>query len=364
MKKNKILLLASLMLGTALLANGTNTLKVKAIEGDTYSLVTDASTLKVGDTIILANIDAKVALSTTQNKNNRGFVEISLNENKVASYVSGLQEITLEKGTKDNTWAFNVGDGYLYAASSKNNNLKTEKTLSDNSTWTISISNNNATIKAQGTNTKNLLKYNSNNKLFSCYASGQNDVNIFVKNIAQNKHTLTLKTNSDETTGWSFSLEEGTEFDLSDYIQTKENYIFDGWYDDSDIKYTKITIGTSDVVLNAKWLEDTRTKYSISFKTNDGTDTTFETKIVIENESVVLPETNPARDGYKFTGWYTNSEATEKFDETTKITSDLILYAGWEETSNVTDVLTSGNFTATSTKYCLLYTSPSPRDEQ
>ena len=351
MKKNKILLLASLMLGTALLANGTNTLKVKAIEGDTYSLVTDASTLKVGDTIILANIDAKVALSTTQNKNNRGFVEISLNENKVASYVSGLQEITLEKGTKDNTWAFNVGDGYLYAASSKNNNLKTEKTLSDNSTWTISISNNNATIKAQGTNTKNLLKYNSNNKLFSCYASGQNDVNIFVKNIAQNKHTLTLKTNSDETTGWSFSLEEGTEFDLSDYIPTKENYIFDGWYDDSDIKYTKITIGTSDVVLNAKWLEDTRTKYSISFKTNDGTDTTFETKIVIENESVVLPETNPARDGYKFTGWYTNSEATEKFDETTKITSDLILYAGWEETSNVTDVLTSGNFTATSTKY-------------
>ena len=351
MKKNKILLLASLMLGTALLANGTNTLKVKAIEGDTYSLVTDASTLKIGDTIILGNIDAKVALSTTQNKNNRGIVDISLDENKVASYVSELQEITLEKGIKDNTWAFNVGDGYLYAASSSDNYLKTEKTLSDNSSWTISISNNNATIKAQGTNTRNLLKYNSRSKLFSCYTSGQNDVNIFVKNIVQNKHTLTLKTNSEETTGWSFSLEEGTEFDLSDYIPTKENYIFDGWYDDSDIKYTKITIGTSDVVLNAKWLEDTRTKYSISFKANDGTDTTFETKIVIENESVVLPETNPARDGYKFTGWYTNSEATEKFDETTKITSDLILYAGWEESNIIVDILKSSDLLATSTTY-------------
>ena len=167
----------------------------------------------------------------------------------------------------------------------------------------------------------------------------------------QNKHTLTLKTNSEETTDWSFSIEEGTEFDLSDYIPTKENYIFDGWYDDSDVKYTKITIGTSNVVLNAKWLEDTRTKYSISFKVNDGTDTTFETKIVIENESVVLPETNPARDGYKFTGWYTNSEATEKFDETTKITGDLVLYAGWEETNIIVDILKSSDLLATSTTY-------------
>lgn len=354
MKNNKILLLASLMLGTALLANGTNTLKVKAIEGDTYSLVTDASTLKIGDTIILGNIDAKVALSTTQNKNNRGVVDISLDENKVVSYVSGLQEITLEKGTKDNTWAFNVGDGYLYAASSKSNYLKTEKTLSDDSTWTISISNNNATIKAQGTYTRNIIQYNpaTTGKIFSCYGkANQKSVSIFVKNIVQNKHTLTLKTNSEETTDWSFSIEEGTEFDLSDYIPTKENYIFDGWYDDSDVKYTKITIGTSNVVLNAKWLEDTRTKYSISFKVNDGTDTTFETKIVIENESVVLPETNPARDGYKFTGWYTNSEATEKFDETTKITGDLVLYAGWEETNIIVDILKSSDLLATSTTY-------------
>ena len=93
------------------------------------------------------------------------------------------------------------------------------------------------------------------------------------------------------------------------------------------------------------------TTYSVSFKTNDGTDTTFETKTVIENENVVLPETNPTRNGYKFTGWYTNSEATEKFDETTKITGDLVLYAGWEETNYVSDVLTSENFTAASTTY-------------
>ena len=102
MKKNKILLLVSLMLGSILLANETNSFKVSALEGDTYSLVTDASTLKVGDTIILANMGANVAMSTVQNKNNRGKVSVNINNN-VISYVSGLQEITLGKGLKEST---------------------------------------------------------------------------------------------------------------------------------------------------------------------------------------------------------------------------------------------------------------------
>ena len=352
MKKNKILLLASLMLGTALLANGTNTLKVKAIEGDTYSLVTDASTLKVGDTIILANISSKVAMSTKQNGNNRGSVGVTINNN-VISYVSTLQEVTLGEGTKENTWSFNVGDGYLYAASKKDNYLRTETTLSDNSSWKITISNNNATILAQGTNTKNSLRYNTSNKIFSCYSSGQAAVSIFVKDSVANKHTLTLKLGDEnETIFKKISLEEGEKLDLSGYIPEKDGYIFEGWVDSDGKKCTNVTMGTSDITLTASWSIDTRKDVTVTFKMNDGTDDNYNDVLTIkENETIESPIENPIRDGYKFTGWYTTSEATTAFDFNTRITDSLVLYAGWEESNIVEDILKSSDLLATSNAY-------------
>ena len=356
MKKNKILLLVSLMLGSTLLANETNTFKVNALEGDTYSLVTDASTLKVGDTIILANIDAKVAMSTTQNGNNRGVVDILLNENKVASYVSGLQEIALGEGTKENTWSFNVGTGYLYADSSKKNYLKTEQNLSDNSSWTITITNNEALIKANGTNTRNIIQYNpaSTGRIFSCYgSSSQKSVSIFVKDSVANKHTLTLKLGDEnETIFKEISLEEGKELVLSDYVPEKDGYIFEGWVDSDGKKCTNVTMGTSDITLTASWSIDTRKDVTVTFKMNDGTDNNYSDVLTIkENETIESPTENPIRDGYKFTGWYTTSEATTAFDFNTRITDSLVLYAGWEESNIVVDILKSSDLSATSTKY-------------
>ena len=355
MKKNKILLV-SLMLGSTLLANETNTFKVNALEGDTYSLVTDASTLKVGDTIILANIDAKVAMSTTQNGNNRGVVDILLNENKVASYVSGLQEIALGEGTKENTWSFNVGTGYLYADSSKKNYLKTEQNLSDNSSWTITITNNEALIKANGTNTRNIIQYNpaSTGRIFSCYgSSSQKSVSIFVKDSVANKHTLTLKLGDEnETIFKEISLEEGKELVLSDYVPEKDGYIFEGWVDSDGKKCTNVTMGTSDITLTASWSIDTRKDVTVTFKMNDGTDNNYSDVLTIkENETIESPTENPIRDGYKFTGWYTTSEATTAFDFNTRITDSLVLYAGWEESNIVVDILKSSDLSATSTKY-------------
>ena len=67
----------------------------------------------------------------------------------------------------------------MYAASSSSNNLKTQTTLNDNGSWSITIASNNATIKAQGTYTRNWLRYNSSSSIFSCYASGQSDVQIY-----------------------------------------------------------------------------------------------------------------------------------------------------------------------------------------
>ena len=156
-----------------------------------WQLVTDASTLAAGDKIVIVAKALDVALSITQNGNNRGqaTVEKSTNTNsiEVVTFGDDVQVIALQAGTTDGTFAFYVeGDstGYLYAASSGSNYLRTEGTLSANSSWEISIdSNGKATIKAQGSNTRNWLRYNSTNSIFSCYASGQGDVLIYKETI-------------------------------------------------------------------------------------------------------------------------------------------------------------------------------------
>ena len=156
-------------------ASYTLTVKAPPVVGS-YELVTDASTLAAGDKILIAYIngDAKYVLSTTQNANNRAATDdVILNADGTLTPGEAAQIITLEKdGDK---YLFNVGNGYLYAASSSSNYLKTEETADDNAKATISINSNNATIKFQGNNTRNTIRFNpnttNNNPLFSCYAS-------------------------------------------------------------------------------------------------------------------------------------------------------------------------------------------------
>ena len=149
----------------------------------TWSLVTDASTLAEGDVIVIVAASSNVALSTTQNSNNRGAQAITKNTNdNTVTIDDKVQQLTLGAGTTTGTFSLSTGDGYLYAASSSSNNLKTQTTLDANGSWTITIASNNATIKAQGTNTRNLLKYNSNSSIFSCYSSGQGAVQIYRMN--------------------------------------------------------------------------------------------------------------------------------------------------------------------------------------
>ena len=153
---------------------------------ETATLVTDVAELAVGDQVIIVATDSKVALSTTQNNNNRGQIVVTRTADKsVVTLKPEVQIITLEKGTVDNTFAFNVGNGYLYAASSSANNLKTQTTNNANGSWTIEIAESGvATIKAQGANTRNWLKYNEQSSLFSCYGSGQQDLSIYKVDIA------------------------------------------------------------------------------------------------------------------------------------------------------------------------------------
>lgn len=145
------------------------------VEGGTtaWNLVTDISNIAAGSEVIIAAKDAEFALSTNQKSSNREAVAVTKSENTL-TYETNVAVLTLESGTVDSTYAFYTGSGYLYAASSTSNQLKTQTTLNANGSFKITIATDGtASVVAQGTNSRNTMQFNANNgaPLFSCYSS-------------------------------------------------------------------------------------------------------------------------------------------------------------------------------------------------
>ena len=153
----------------------------------TATLVTDVSDLAVGDKVVIVAAESNAALSTNQKSNNRGQTGITKSDDKsvVTFLTEDIQILTLEKGTLDGTFAFNTGSGYLYAASSGSNHLKTQATNNANGSWNISIADGVATVIAQGSNTRNCMQYNKSSALFACYGSASQDaISLYKVNLA------------------------------------------------------------------------------------------------------------------------------------------------------------------------------------
>lgn len=169
--------------GNATYKAGSASYTLTVSDGAKWVKVTDAANLHAGDQIIIVNESAGKALSTTQNENNRGEANITIDAG-VATISDTTQIITLERdGTN---FYLNVGtDEYLYAASSSKNYLKTDgkTTAGSNGKAAISITSGNASIIFKGSYTRNDLRYNSNSNIFSCYGSttDQKAVQIYKK---------------------------------------------------------------------------------------------------------------------------------------------------------------------------------------
>ena len=148
-----------------------------------YQLVTSTDQLVAGRTYLIVNVANGKALGITQNSNNRSASDVTIENDIISTIDNTVCELTL--GGSTGAWTFfdagwgNNG-GYLYAASSSANHLKTQASNNANGQWSITIGEGGtATLAAQGSNSHNLLKYNNQNDIFSCYASGQQDVYLF-----------------------------------------------------------------------------------------------------------------------------------------------------------------------------------------
>ena len=152
-----------------------------------YTLITNANALISGEKYIIVGVKGEgyKALGK-QATNNRVAVDVTPANNVVTITPASqggddaVYELTL--GQTDGKWTLYdaATGGYLYAASSSANQLKVQATNDANGQWTIEIASTGvATIKAQGTNTRNWLRLNSNGSPFSCYGSGQLDVYLY-----------------------------------------------------------------------------------------------------------------------------------------------------------------------------------------
>ena len=154
-------------------------------EGGTYTL---ATSIEEGRIYIIVGKDGEDAYAMgDQNSNNRGAVGISIDDN-TATVEEEIEayEFYIESLGEDNLYCIYDfrKEGFLYAASSSSNHLKTEAALDENGNgnWAISIEDGVASIVAQGTNSRKVMQYNSDNTLFSCYGSAsQKPVYLYVK---------------------------------------------------------------------------------------------------------------------------------------------------------------------------------------
>lgn len=157
-------------------------------EGD-YEWVKDASTLAVGDELVIVYQSSNTVATVMGNQDTNNFKYVAVN------YADGITDksvITIPQAKaaqatpillegSEGAWYFHTNNGYLCAVSSDNNYLKTTTTIDDYAKATISITDTEATIKFLGKNTRNIIRYNSQSSLFSCYSSGQNPVQLYRK---------------------------------------------------------------------------------------------------------------------------------------------------------------------------------------
>ena len=194
---------------------------------NTYTLATSITS---GKHYVIANEEGTKVMGG-QNENNRAAVGASLDGTtlSVDSNAGAIEFVIYGPNASGHYTIYDDKTGYLYAASSSSNHLKTRENNSDaNSQWTISITEGIATITAQGTNSRKLMRFNpnNNNPLFACYATtsttGTSPV-LYEKSEATPTETKTLNGSGYATYCSQNALDFTNNTDVTAWIVTAAN---------------------------------------------------------------------------------------------------------------------------------------------
>ncbi|MCI7336976.1 MAG: InlB B-repeat-containing protein [Bacteroidales bacterium] len=148
--------------------------------GDTWEKINSAAQLTAGKTYLIGNTDGTAVMGSASS-NNFKQVGATASGNAITP-ASGYNAVILGGSTGAWTLQLAGNNEYLYAASPTSNYLRSRADNSDdNGRWAIVIAaNGDATVTAQGSNTRNMLRYNTLSELFSCYSGGQQSVSFYL----------------------------------------------------------------------------------------------------------------------------------------------------------------------------------------
>ena len=165
-----------------------------AFEPATYTKVTSTDQIVSGKTYIIVGFHEDEAFAMgEQRSNNRKGVAISVDGNTATVETAEVHEFVITALEASGFYSI-YDDGYLYAASSSGNQLKTKAELDVNGQWEISV-DTTAHIVASNSENRNVMQFNYNggNTLFSCYSSAsQSPVYLYVKEEATTTVTQTI----------------------------------------------------------------------------------------------------------------------------------------------------------------------------
>lgn len=116
-------------------------------KGNTWELVTDASTLEAGDQVIIAAKDYDVAMSTTISSERRSAVAAAKLGNYFLTPTADVQTLVLANGSAEGTFAFYdaTNKGFLVSTSTSYE-LNNQTYIDANTSFTVSIADGVATI--------------------------------------------------------------------------------------------------------------------------------------------------------------------------------------------------------------------------
>ena len=298
-------------------------------EGGGEPTIEKASSIALGDQVILVYESGKKELS--------GIAGSSTKYGEGTDYSStptGAYLLEVVAGSEANTFALKHESDYLQWTSGNSLNVKTS--IDANSSWTITFSSGNATIKNAADNSRSL-QWNTGSPRFACYTSAQAAIQLYKKASSGPSSTTYYTTSPSceacsaavtvskgETENGSFSLDYfgelstcGGAVTITVTASPADGYRF------KEITQTGMTEGvtidqTAKTVTYAKKSEGASTisvifeakpKYTVRFFANGQT---LITQTVIAGEKAEMPKDPSAPcDSYEFVGWWTEALAMD-----------------------------------------------------
>lgn len=236
----------------ALLMSGTLTTHA----ADVWELVTDASTLQVGDQLVIACTDEEVtAGDIPSGAKYLSSVSSTVSGSTITSLGSGTIVFTL--GGKTGAWTLANTDGKLLGCTAE----KKVVWGSGTTTWTISIDSYGDATIAITSGSYGSLQYNAQAPRFTTYTSTQTAPQLY--RLANNTYTFMYEGYAGYTTRCEGGkvYQEGEVITLSTGVPTKTGYSFAGWQYNNKVYQPgdSFTMPAENVTMMPQWNQSTAT---------------------------------------------------------------------------------------------------------